>query len=728
MMKKIFSLGLMLAALTLTNCSKDAVEEHVMPAGSADFEIFASTDEGRTANEGLKTVWKGGDQVNLFHSNSDGTYFSNGAFTIAEEDVATNRFTGKTAYELGADSLYNWYMIYPYKSFIKDPANEEDPENNIGGYFYIGSRSDSSQHQTEPDNMKHIAGTDVPLYGFVADVLGSEKPMLTMKHVTSVVEFNISNPTANDLTVTEIALTAPEAICGSFYPHFTADGQFSMTNHPTYTASTARLSITDGVVLAGESATFYMVVKPFALAADKELTIKVTADAGVCTKTITGKATTFTAGKIKTINFTYVAPVVEQKTWSLITSVDDLVDGKYVILAKDQAGTIGYLPAEATTTNPRFPSQEIFDTTTNTYSASVPEEMIWNFAQNAAGNWVITTNGGDYFYGINEAQGLKVGDTEDAWKITTHSKNAAAVTFRNDDIARNAGVYHKDGVGNSWRSYDGDTFSNYGTNGIGAQIILYYCGTIAEKEQLATPTVTATAEGKTITVSWTEVANAGSYEVTCGGETPVIVNDALTYTFADLDYETTYEISVVALPATPQTHKASEAGTASATTEPKPADALQTYTWTLATGELGTNGNGTTPLSSIKKGSPSLTWAAQYTWKSNTYLGWSSSYGVQIGSGSNPVTSVTLSTTFGSQIESITIGGATASSGNASVAVKVGDTTFTCNGANTAKMAINNSTAAYKFTTPTAVTGEIVITITNSASKAVYLREIQINK
>lgn len=565
-MKKIFSLGLMLAALTLTNCSKDAVEEHVMPAGSADFEIFASTDEGRTANEGLKTVWKGGDQVNLFHSNSDGTYFSNGAFTIAEEDVATNRFTGKTAYELGADSLYNWYMIYPYKSFIKDPANEEDPENNIGGYFYIGSRSDSSQHQTEPDNMKHIAGTDVPLYGFVADVLGSEKPMLTMKHVTSVVEFNISNPTANDLTVTEIALTAPEAICGSFYPHFTADGQFSMTNHPTYTASTARLSITDGVVLAGESATFYMVVKPFALAADKELTIKVTADAGVCTKTITGKATTFTAGKIKTINFTYVAPVVEQKTWSLITSVDDLVDGKYVILAKDQAGTIGYLPAEATTTNPRFPSQEIFDTTTNTYSASVPEEMIWNFAQNAAGNWVITTNGGDYFYGINDAQGLKVGDTEDAWTITTHSKNAAAVTFRNDDVARNAGVYHKDGVGNSWRSYNGDTYQNYGTNGVGAQIILYYCGTIAQKTKLDTPAVTVTSVSETsISVSWEAVDHTSKYLVTNGIEEATTTNTS--YEFTELEPGTSYTISVVAQPEDDSTEYAkSEAGIVTATT------------------------------------------------------------------------------------------------------------------------------------------------------------------
>ena len=563
-MKKLFSLGLMLVALTLMNCSKEEIATEAPAVNGAAFELFASTEDGRTANDGWSTVWAEGDKITVIHA-ENGTQDwvqdtpTDKPFTIA--DVATGRFTGTLQAELDAES-YDWYLFYPYNDYIAQPIDL------TAGYTYIGSRSDRSQAQTGIDNMTHIAGSNYPLYGKVTNVAVGEIPSVTMHNVSSLVEFAVKNTESEAIAISEIQFTSTEDIVGSYYIDFGGDKLGFTPSRADYVSSTAKLSITDATIEAGATAKFYMAVKPHTVTAG-DLTIKVTTDAGACTKTLEGVTTTFKAGKVKTINFTYVAPTpAPTETWTRITSVNDLVDGKYVVLVKDQAGTIGYLPTE-TKASPTFATQAIFTSIeTATYSVAVPEEMVWNFAQNSAGNWVLTTNSGTYFFGTDTSQGLNVGATPDAWQITAHSKNAEAFAFRNDDVARNAGVYHKDGVGVNWRSYNGDTYSNYGTNGVGAQIILYYCGTVTQKEPLAKPTVTATAEGNTITVSWTEVANAGSYEVTCGDKSTV--TEELTYTFTGLSYETTYQISVVAKPADPSAYKASEADTATVTTGANP--------------------------------------------------------------------------------------------------------------------------------------------------------------
>lgn len=93
--------------------------------------------------------------------------------------------------------------------------------------------------------------------------------------------------------------------------------------------------------------------------------------------------------------------------------------------------------------------------------------------------------------------------------------------------------------------------------------------TPATPTKLATPSVTATASGNTVTVSWGEISGAADYTVTCGDETPKTVTGTST-SFTDLAYSTDYEVSVVANPSDAATHTASDAGTASATTEADP--------------------------------------------------------------------------------------------------------------------------------------------------------------
>ena len=82
-MKKIFSLGLMLAALALTCCSKDAVEEQMNPAGAGAFELVADLDGGRTVADGIQTAWAAADAINVWTNVSgEKTYTSHGSFAI----------------------------------------------------------------------------------------------------------------------------------------------------------------------------------------------------------------------------------------------------------------------------------------------------------------------------------------------------------------------------------------------------------------------------------------------------------------------------------------------------------------------------------------------------------------------------------------------------------------------------------------------------------------------
>lgn len=84
---------------------------------------------------------------------------------------------------------------------------------------------------------------------------------------------------------------------------------------------------------------------------------------------------------------------------------------------------------------------------------------------------------------------------------------------------------------------------------------------------LTAPVVSATAEGKNVTVSWGDVENAGSYTLTYG-ET-VVENATSPYEFEG-EYSTTYNFSVVAVPLDDTSHKNSAEGTAEVTIEADP--------------------------------------------------------------------------------------------------------------------------------------------------------------
>ncbi len=149
-----------------------------------------------------------------------------------------------------------------------------------------------------------------------------------------------------------------------------------------------------------------------------------------------------------------------------------------------------------------------------------------------------------------------------------------------------------------------------------------------------------------------------------------------------------------------------------------------TYTWNLANGDLGANGN---PATSVTKGSPEITWSTDFTWGGSTkYLGNDNNKGVQIGAATKSsvvknCTSLVLSTSgITGTITNITVNGCHASSGGASIIIKVGGTTV--------KSSTNFTTTNDNYSTGNiTATGGIEITISNSAEKAFYLKSISVS-
>lgn len=155
------------------------------------------------------------------------------------------------------------------------------------------------------------------------------------------------------------------------------------------------------------------------------------------------------------------------------------------------------------------------------------------------------------------------------------------------------------------------------------------------------------------------------------------------------------------------------------------------YVWSLAKDDLGTTGS---PAASVSKGMPELIWSTSYTWPANATkaFNWDTQYkrGVQIGTGNatNKCESLVLSTTaYEGGVQTVVVGSNTASSGNAELTVKVGDTVFTCDGDASVKLNTSTTPTTYTFTSPVPVEGKIVLSWTNSAAKALYLASIAIN-
>lgn len=283
------------AVLALTNCNKEEMYSPDDYEGNVPFCITADAPQSKTVNDGgFGTDWAAGDGINLFYAEAGKTsYLTAGKFSIAEADLESRTFRGLLVSELAENASYDWYVVYPYNATTNAPGKS---------LVTIGCASDAAQAQTGSDNLAHIAGTCYPVCGAAKAVASAQTPAIEVNHLTSLVEVVVKNASSSPLDVTEIELTAGEAIVGEFYADITKDA-------PTYTAvsadkvsSTARLTVADAQLAAGASGKYYLAVKPFKAAAGTTITMSVN---GIERSAEMSKEMVFSAGLRKTVNFEY---------------------------------------------------------------------------------------------------------------------------------------------------------------------------------------------------------------------------------------------------------------------------------------------------------------------------------------------------------------------------------------------------------------------------------------
>lgn len=306
-------MGMALAAsLSLTNCT-EKIEGPIAPATPAGIPFEISADiSTKTTNDGLATKWAEGDAINLFHAVAGTTdYVSDNDFKL--DATREGVFTGNLSSALDPSTSYDWYAIYPYNQALETPANNA----TTAKYFYVGGRSDTPAVQNGNNSTSHLVERYAPLWGKVANVPSNEKPSMMMQHLASVVKVKVTNTTEKPLTVNSVAFTSTEPIVGQFYIDVTGTAVEYTTATGLYNSSTASLTVNGAAPLAnGESAVYYIPIKPHTVAKDATLKISVNGHEKPLTLP---KDVTFTAGKIKTLAFNYDKVVVDYVTlpWAI---------------------------------------------------------------------------------------------------------------------------------------------------------------------------------------------------------------------------------------------------------------------------------------------------------------------------------------------------------------------------------------------------------------------------
>ena len=319
----ILCMALAMTAFALSSCAyQDWVPEPskggsdngngsglVIPAVT-DFSVFASIAQTKSAvSEEGGLAWTAGDLINVFHGVSgEAELVSDGVVFFNPRSEKPNEFLGKLGKELKRGYTYDWYIFYPY--------NEELGIVDNTSAAIIGSKADKAQIQQGYGNRAHVSGDYMPLFGTATGVEEGKTPHAELHHLSSIIELNIASCMPTPVEITEVKVTAGEAIVGEFVFDFIKG---TVTPVEGASSNTATLMVKNPATLNnGDAAKFYLVVKPFTAKAADGLTITVNGGE----KQISFKEDlVFAPGKTTSIDYTYYD----------VTQIHDSLLGKFRI-------------------------------------------------------------------------------------------------------------------------------------------------------------------------------------------------------------------------------------------------------------------------------------------------------------------------------------------------------------------------------------------------------------
>lgn len=346
-MKKLFlSMSLMLAALTLTNCTKDAAEDKAIVDNGKGFSFTANIDT-RANLEGVKTVWEAGDQIGLGGS-IDNLQENKNVQLLAFDYVSGSTFNNAEASYADAQTFY---AIYPFTANASGfsgiyPADHATKANQTTVYYVVGSKGEAIQNGASAAHIPAVS----PMYWVSEGAVAPAALAVQLHHTTSLMKFTVTNGEDAALTVKSLKLTVPSTIkiCGTFYLDVATGELISSGANYTYSAQT--VSVENAPALAkGESFDVYMAVAPFELAADDAISVVVTATDGT-TCTIEKKmaaATAFEAGKLNTATVNFVKDAVAETPMTVSELVAKINAGSTTFAGQKVQGIVAAFAADS---------------------------------------------------------------------------------------------------------------------------------------------------------------------------------------------------------------------------------------------------------------------------------------------------------------------------------------------------------------------------------------------
>ena len=339
-MKKIsivLSAAFVLFALASCNKEIDNIKDNapiVEQPGSIPFVLQANLPQTKTTLDpsNYEVSWADGDIIYAVTTDGEwGSGETSSAATAASFTYSGSASSFSTEGTL-SDGSHTFYFVY-------EPSSQVQYHRSAATTFSL----QATQSQNCSDATAHIKQNDV-LAGKLTATTPAKLAKVDLAHVNVLMQFNITNNTGADATITGFDITFDGAnIAGTETISFASDP--ATASITTSGKEKITVSLTNGDVANGDSLPIYFVMAPLADYTG-DVTINVYNSAGgyyTHTSTISS-AISFVAGSYNRSTVP-ISSWINPLTFTRINDVDDLTDGdyKYVIVGQRAAGSFGFL-------------------------------------------------------------------------------------------------------------------------------------------------------------------------------------------------------------------------------------------------------------------------------------------------------------------------------------------------------------------------------------------------
>lgn len=539
--------------LLSNSCTKDSSMDNSFPGKIVTLSVTAEKESTRTyIDENSKIRWnETGERIGVFYAKeSNAAAITRYASTADDYIVKDN---GAAVFSLMADSEYAGYFwaFYPGTEAAVGVSLTEVP-------LIIPAVQTPTETSFDPQ-------ADLLVCQSVATAV-ENTVNFSFHRVVAFAKMTLKGIAPNE-KISTITLTAPGTTLAGSCTANLLDG--SVNYSPADGSSTETLTLAmNGRMASGEDLVWFSVMP--ADLSGKKLTVEVVTETNIYRKEIdfTDKTLKFEAARVSEFIISGLTPV-KRDVYKLMTRTSELKFGDKIVIGRNNFSGETRLMSKnkfLTSLEPRWyaSTDKLVVVDENLQIMDLPSDT-----------QIITLKEGydRTTFSMETAEGyLNAGvNTEDELMMDVQSDVTKAASWTISCDGGIARIYSAD-LPTRALSGSGST-SYFNLTSSPDNVYIYYCsmgGSSAPLTALPTPTgLSATASGRTVTISWSPVDGSASYDIICGTETKTEVVGT-TAQFEMAEYATQYTVSVIANPADTEINTKSLAATTTVTTEADP--------------------------------------------------------------------------------------------------------------------------------------------------------------